>query len=629
MKQNLQKSLFTLILLVFFFMHGYTQLMNPLHTNTNRTVIDPTLPDPNAPTVIDGWSYAWGDEFNYTGKPNPSMWSYEIGFARNSELQWYQSDNANVSAGRLLIEGRRETFPNPNYVAGSGDWKTNRQYVNYTSSSIITLNKRQFYQGRMEVRAKLDTRKGNWPAIWTLGQNKEWPQDGEIDILEYYLMGSTPSILSNFVWGSATRWVGTWNSKVKPLSYFIAKDANWVEKYHIWRMDWDDTVISLYLDDELLNSQTIANAKNADGSICFNQPQNILLNLAIGANGGDPSSTVFPTKYEVDYFRIYQKTVDLEKPTVVSNVVASNISKSSCTLTWTPSNDNIGVMAYHVYNNGRDAGSYLGSTTTNSINITGLAANSNTTIYVRAIDAVGNYSDMNTATVVKTISSLSGSVINDNGGIYQDNQSNAPSKVFDNNASTFYDANTASGAWVGLNLNSKFQITRIRFCPRSTYNSRMTGGKFQASNSADFSTGVIDLTTIATEIPAGTWGDVLVNNTSDYQYVRYLSPANGFCNVAEIEFYGQKLSPSGFTETLAPQLTIYPNPISDMAHFQANGVLEPVKLVVTNIAGQVVMKKNIARIDGFNLDLSAYASGLYHICISNNSFRLTKRLYKK
>ena len=594
--------------------------------NADKTAIDPTLPDPNEPPVYAGWSYAWGDEFNYTGKPDPAMWSYEKGYTRNEELQWYQEANANVSDGRLLIEGRRENFKNPNYEAGSGDWKKNREYVKYSSSSIITLNKRQFYKGRIEVRAKLDTRKGNWPAIWTLGQNKEWPQDGEIDILEYYLIGGTPSILHNFAWGSATRWVGTWNSKSKPLTYFTGKDPDWVSKYHVWRMDWDDTTIKLYIDDELLNTQVIANAKNADGSIAFDQPQYMLLNLALGGNGGDPTSTTFPTKYEVDYFRVYQKTVDLEKPSVVTNIVATNISNSSCTLTWTPSTDNVGVMGYHVYNNGKDAGAYLGSTTTNTIQVNGLRANSTNNITVRALDAVGNYSDFPAAVIVKTVPCLSGTVMSF-GGIYQDNANNAPAKVFDNNASTFYDANIAGGAWVGLDLTKTYKIEKIRFCPRSGYYPRMTGGKFQASNQANFSSDVVDLYTIATELPAGTWGEVLIENTSAFRYVRYLSPANGFCNVAEIEFYGEQTS--AISQTKVSPWSFYPNPVSDFAHFLCSGALEEAELTIMNIAGQVVVKKQIAMIDGYQLDLSSLANGLYLLNVTNNTFNTTKRLFKK
>jgi hypothetical protein len=45
---------------------------------------------------------------------------------------------------------------------------------------------------------------------------------------------------------------------------------------------------------------------NPDGSNPFTKPQYLLLNLALGKNGGDPAKTKFPIKYEVDYVRVYQ-----------------------------------------------------------------------------------------------------------------------------------------------------------------------------------------------------------------------------------------------------------------------------------------------------------------------------------
>jgi hypothetical protein len=56
----------------------------------------------------------------------------------------------------------------------------------------------------------------------------------------------------------------------------------------------------------LLNTTLLSQTLNADGSNPFLHPHYILLNLALGSNGGDPSSTVFPIKYEIDYVRIYQ-----------------------------------------------------------------------------------------------------------------------------------------------------------------------------------------------------------------------------------------------------------------------------------------------------------------------------------
>jgi beta-glucanase (GH16 family) len=73
-------------------------------------------------------------------------------------------------------------------------------------------------------------------------------------------------------------------------------------------LNWDKDFIRLYLDNELLNEVDLSKTINPDGFNPFNQPQYILLNLAIGGDhGGDPSQTVFPIAYEVDYVRIYQK----------------------------------------------------------------------------------------------------------------------------------------------------------------------------------------------------------------------------------------------------------------------------------------------------------------------------------
>ncbi|HAX14149.1 glycoside hydrolase family 16 protein [Leeuwenhoekiella palythoae] len=254
-----------------------------------------------------GYELIWHDEFDSGDKPNAASWSYEEGFVRNEELQWYQKDNASVAQGNLVITGRKEKIPNPNFKADATNWKQNRQQAEYTSSSINTRGKFQFKYGILEVRAKIDTASGMWPAIWTLGVEKGWPSNGEIDVMEFYQIGGKPHILANAAWGPDWRNV-SWDSAKIPFSEFIAKDPQWAEKFHIWKMDWTSEFIKLYLDDELLNEIDLADAINPDGSNGFQQPHYILLNLAIGSNGGDPSKTEFPKEYLVDYVRVYQKT---------------------------------------------------------------------------------------------------------------------------------------------------------------------------------------------------------------------------------------------------------------------------------------------------------------------------------
>ncbi|GAB3731748.1 hypothetical protein GCM10028816_29270 [Spirosoma lituiforme] len=264
-------------------------------------------PAPNRPPdtpVLPGWRLAWADEFTIDGAPDPKNWAFEQGFVRNNERQWYQPDNARCQNGMLVIEARREQRPNPNYKAGSRDWKMKRSTIDYTSASLTTNGLRQWQYGRFEMRARIDTRAGMWPAFWTLGTAGEWPSNGEIDIMEYY----RGMLLANVAWGTNKRWTANWRSTKKLLTTF--NDPDWSNQFHVWRMDWDETAIKLFVDDLLLNEVKLADTINGDGSgkNPFRQPHYVLVNLALGGdNGGDPEPTKFPARFEVDYVRIYQK----------------------------------------------------------------------------------------------------------------------------------------------------------------------------------------------------------------------------------------------------------------------------------------------------------------------------------
>jgi beta-glucanase (GH16 family) len=247
-----------------------------------------------------GYKLVWHDEFDTDGPPNPANWKFEQGFVRNEELQWYQTANASVQSGILVLEARQETVQNPNYT-GSGDWKTTRKTAAYTSSSINTSGLQSFQYGHFELRARLPTDAGMWPAWWTLGVSGEWPSNGEIDIMEYY----QGKVLANVACGTSTRYTAKWDSASKQLS---ALGANWASNFHVWTMDWDDQNIVLSLDGTQMNTTALSAALNADGTSPFKQKAYVLLNLAIGGqNGGDPSKTSFPQRYEIDYVRVFQK----------------------------------------------------------------------------------------------------------------------------------------------------------------------------------------------------------------------------------------------------------------------------------------------------------------------------------
>lgn len=251
-----------------------------------------------------GYKLVWSDEFNKYGQPDPNKWTYERGFVRNRELQWYQPENARCENGLLVIEGLRERKVNPRYKPDSRNEREAREYAEYTSASLTTRGLHKWMYGRFEMRGRIDTRGGLWPAFWTLGTEGRWPSNGEIDIMEYY----RGMLLANAAWGTEKRWVAKWDDLRKPISDF--NDPGWSGKFHLWRMDWDSDSIKLYVDNILLNTIDLKETFNKDkeGKNPFHQPHYIILNLAIGGtNGGDPSKTKFPARFEVDYVRIYQK----------------------------------------------------------------------------------------------------------------------------------------------------------------------------------------------------------------------------------------------------------------------------------------------------------------------------------
>src|SRR5215469_12052083 len=134
-----------------------------------------------SPVYAADWKLVWSDEFDKPGLPDSTKWGYETGFVRNHEKQFYtggRRENARVENGTLIIEARKEQYKD----------------AEYTSASLTTQGKASWAYGRIEMRAKLPTGRGIWPAFWMLGtghgKGVKWPDCGEIDIME--LVGFHP-----------------------------------------------------------------------------------------------------------------------------------------------------------------------------------------------------------------------------------------------------------------------------------------------------------------------------------------------------------------------------------------------------------------------------------------------------
>ncbi|WP_240973422.1 extracellular catalytic domain type 1 short-chain-length polyhydroxyalkanoate depolymerase [Nonomuraea composti] len=113
--------------------------------------------------------------------------------------------------------------------------------------------------------------------------------------------------------------------------------------------------------------------------------------------------------YAVQFFGLTTSQTDTTPPTTPGTPVASNVTATSATLTWTASTDQggSGLAGYNVYREQGATDPQLGQSTTASITLTGLSANTQYQVYVRARDGAGNLSG-NSAPVTFTTTATGG-----------------------------------------------------------------------------------------------------------------------------------------------------------------------------------------------------------------------------
>jgi len=229
----------------------------------------------------------WQDEFDHPGLPDPAKWKYDTGFIANHELQYYTHDrleNARVNNGMLDITARNDSFISNGHI------------YPITSARLITQGLKNWTYGRIEVRAKIPSSLGTWPAIWTLGNNITtvgWPSCGEIDIMEH--VGFMPDTLHFNEHAKATD-SGT-------RMYYLSPE----KAFHVYAIEWYADRIDWFFDGNKVFTYT--NAHLGEASWPYDKPQFIILNLAFGGDWGGAkgvSLSSLPQHFYIDYVRVYQ-----------------------------------------------------------------------------------------------------------------------------------------------------------------------------------------------------------------------------------------------------------------------------------------------------------------------------------
>ena len=249
-----------------------------------------TIPTGGAtsPTSYDGMNLVWEDEFEGNSL-NLAHWTHESGTGQNgwgnNELQFYRSQNTSIQNGHLVITAKKENFN------GS----------EYTSSRIITKDKREFRYGRIDIRAVLPRGQGMWPALWMLGSNFSevgWPACGEIDIME--MVGGNGR--ENTVHGTV-HWQANGQRAEFGGSYRLSS-GTLADQFHVYSIIWDARSIRWLIDNKEYHVIDTTPAELDE----FRRSFFFIFNVAVGGNwpGSPDANTTFPQHMIVDYVRVFQ-----------------------------------------------------------------------------------------------------------------------------------------------------------------------------------------------------------------------------------------------------------------------------------------------------------------------------------
>lgn len=303
-------------------------------TNTDPSKIDPQLP-------VSDWKMVWSDEFEES-TINTQNWTHEVNCdgGGNQEKQCYtdSTENSYVQDGMLNIVA----LPAEEGAA-----------LPYTSARMVTRYKADFKYGRIEMRAKVPSGQGSWPAFWMMPTDEEygeWPRSGEIDIFESVNLGAAreDGTSENNIYGTLHYGKSWPDNAHSGKAYNQASGANPADDFHTYAIEWQEGEIRWYMDNYLYATQRQSevryNSKEQAVGLAHqgwfteyydqftgeltthwdNAPYDkefyLILNFAVGGDwpentnelGVDAAAFNADNKFEVDYVRVYQCQQNLE-----------------------------------------------------------------------------------------------------------------------------------------------------------------------------------------------------------------------------------------------------------------------------------------------------------------------------
>jgi glycosyl hydrolase family 16 len=449
-----------------------------------------------------------------------------------------------IGDGKLTIRCARRGYGDPN------DW-----FGGYSGGFLSSMDGRgagfaQEY-GYFECSMWCPGGPNTWPAFWLLDApslTTATDYAAEIDVTESYgNFGTGPNQIPP---GNPNQDGVTWHNwgrganPTTAKGIFVAEPGRMTTGYHRYGVDIEPDVTAWYFDRVKVWQQPTLAAARA--------PMFVMVNLALGGGshnnaagtGYDWSRTPDPSDLKVEYIAVWASppspSYDQVPPAPAGLVAEGTAASGQIALRWKPSS---GATSYDLYRGtstgGEDAAPIATGLANPSHQDAGLTDGATYFYQVVGVNSVGASPRSIEASAVPFALDplLRGSGIDDGHGPWNGNLLHSADRAFDGNTGTFYDCALGSGGFTGIDLGAGVTgtVTAVRWWARRGMAGRMMGGYFEGSRSR--TSGFIRLATVQKASDAS-WTTATIPPSGPHRFLRYVGPAGGYSNVAEIEFRG-------------------------------------------------------------------------------------------
>lgn len=241
------------------------------------------------------WELIWEEQFDQPdGKLDGSKWSViPVGPSDWNNYMSDREDLIEIKDGHLVLWGK------------VNDERSERDTAQYVTGGVWTKDKFSFQYGKIEIRAKLESATGAWPAFWMLGANGKYPDNGEIDLMEHL---NYDSIIYQTI---HTHYTLNLDGRGKPQNHTTPKIDP--AGYNTYGMEWyPDRLVFLTNGEPTMTYPNLEGQVNEDGVVMEGQypynkgPFYLLLDMQLGGQWvGSVNPDELPVKMEIDWVKVW------------------------------------------------------------------------------------------------------------------------------------------------------------------------------------------------------------------------------------------------------------------------------------------------------------------------------------